>query len=267
MNPITIDLSGLKQQFGLDNGTIDQLTETCVNAVTAAIYTEWERLAKERLKATLPEYLQNLVSVSKGRFAKQIVLTGILPNMIEQGCTPFDIKNGFRRSPKRRFTIPVYGKHGNVLRKGGDWYLTVPFRMGVPGTLGQAGFTGQMPAEIYKIMRKQANRIQLNIKDIPYAYAGRGVREPIQATATTPYYPAYTHKNSIYEGLSKRRAQYAKTAQNTYGTFRRASENSDPMSWIHKGIKAYQLAEEAVRLTDVETIVENEVTAMLEEVL
>lgn len=267
MNPITIDLSGLKGQFGIDDKTLDQLTETCVKAVTAVIYANWEALAKKKLKSTREEYIQNIIHVDKGRFNKQIILTGVVPNMVEQGASAFDIKNGFRKSPKVRYTIPVYGKKGNMLRSGGDWYLTIPFRIGVPGTLGQAGFTGQMPQEVYDIMRKRGNRIALRADEIPAPYNIPQSRAAIQATPQNPYYAQYTHKSSIYEGLTKRTAQYGKTAQNTYGTFRRAGANSDPLSWIHKGISAYRLANEAVKITDVDTIVENEVTTFLDTIL
>ena len=267
MNPITIDLSGLKGQFGIDDKTLDQLTETCVKAVTAAIYANWEALAKKKLKSTREEYVQNIIHVDKGRFNKQIILTGVVPNMVEQGASAFDIKEGFRKSPKVRYTIPVYGKKGNMLRSGGDWYLTIPFRIGVPGTLGQAGFTGQMPQEVYDIMRKRGNRIALRADEIPAPYNIPQSRAAIQATPQNPYYAQYTHKSSIYEGLTKRTAQYGKTTQNTYGTFRRAGANSDPLSWIHKGISAYRLADEAVKITDVDTIVENEVTTFLDTIL
>ena len=267
MNPITIDLSGLKGQFGIDDKTLDQLTETCVKAVTAAIYANWEALAKKKLKSTREEYIQNIIHVDKGRFNKQIILTGVVPNMVEQGASAFDIKEGFRKSPKVRYTIPVYGKKGNMLRSGGDWYLTIPFRIGVPGTLGQAGFTGQMPQEVYDIMRKRGNRIALRADEIPAPYNIPQSRAAIQATPQNPYYAQYTHKSSIYEGLTKRTAQYGKTAQNTYGTFRRAGAHSDPLSWIHKGISAYRLADEAVKITDVDTIVENEVTTFLDTIL
>ena len=267
MNPITIDLSGLKGQFGIDDKTLDQLTETCVKAVTAAIYANWEALAKKKLKSTREEYIQNIIHVDKGRFNKQIILTGVVPNMVEQGASAFDIKEGFRKSPKVRYTIPVYGKKGNMLRSGGDWYLTIPFRIGVPGTLGQAGFTGQMPQEVYDIMRKRGNRIALRADEIPAPYNIPQSRAAIQATPQNPYYAQYTHKSSIYEGLTKRTAQYGKTAQNTYGTFRRAGANSDPLSWIHKGISAYRIADEAVKITDVDTIVENEVTTFLDTIL
>lgn len=267
MKPIIIDLSGLQSQFGLAADTIDQLTETCVNAVTAAIYANWEALAKQKLHSTLPEYVQNLIRVDKGRFEKQIMLTGVLPNMIEQGATAFDMKEGFKKSQKVKYTIPVYNKKGKEVYKGGDWYLTIPFRIGVPGTLGQAGFTGQMPQEIYNLMRKRGAGKGLTLSEIPEPYNVPRSRAAIEATPTTPYYGEYQHKNSIYEGLTKRKAQYSKTSQNTYGTFRRAGANSDPLSWINKGIKAYHLAEQAVQDTDVETIVENEVLDYLENIL
>ena len=59
MRPIEIDLSGLRQQFNLASNEIDLLTETCVNAVTAAIYANWEALAKQKLNSTLPEYTKH----------------------------------------------------------------------------------------------------------------------------------------------------------------------------------------------------------------
>lgn len=265
MKPIEIDLTGLQAQFGLSAAVIDMLTETCVNAVTAVIFANWEALAKQKLHATLPEYTQHLIKVDKGRFAKQIILTGVLPNMIEQGASAFDLKEGFKKSQKVKYTIPVYNSKGKQVHKGGDWYLTIPFRLGTPGTLGQAGFTGEMPQEIHDVMKKKSGGT-LQASEIPSPYNVPQSRAAVMENGQI-LYGAYQHKNSIYEGLTKRTAQYAKTTQNTYGTFRRAGANSDPLSWIHKGIKAYNLAEQAVEKTDVETIVENEVTSYLETIL
>lgn len=267
MKPITIDLSGLSQQFGLAASQIDMLTEQCVQTVAAAIYANWEALAKQRLQSTLPEYLNHLILVDKGRFAKQIVLTGELPNMLEQGASAFDMKEGFKKSQKVKYTIPVYTKKGKQVYKGGDWYLTVPFRIGTPGTLGQAGFTGQMPQEVYDVVRKRAAGKGLTASEIPEPYNVPKSRDAIVNEAGNVLYGEYQHRSSIYEGLSKRTAQYGKTTQNTYGTFRRAGANSDPLSWIHKGLAARHLAEEAVQQTDVETLVENEVTTYLETIL
>ena len=186
--------------------------------------------------------------------------------MIEQGASPFDIKEGFKKSSKVKYTIAKYSKKGKQIAAGGAWYLTIPFRIGVPGTLGQAGFSGQMPDEVYQVMRKKGGGV-LSVHEIPSPYDIPKSRAAIAAGPNNPYYAQYTHKNSIYEGMTKRTAQYAKTSQNTYGTFRRAGANSDPLSWIHKGFSPYNIAGAAVQHTDVDTIVENEVTTFLETIL
>lgn len=265
--PITIDLSGLGAQFGLASSQIDQLTETCINAVTASVYANWEALAKQRLGSTLPDYLQHLIKVDKGRFAKQIILTGSLPNMLEQGASPFDIKDGFKKSPKVKYTIPVYNKKGVQIKQGGDWFLSVPFRIGTPGTVGQAGFSSEMPQEVYDVMLGKPTKGSLKTPEIPSPYDIPKSRDAILNEGGGNLYAAYKHKSSIYEGMAKQTAQYAKTSQNTYGTFRRAGANSDPLSWIHKGFTAYNLHQGAISKTDVETIVENEVTSYLEAIL
>ena len=267
MKPIVIDLSGLRAQFGLASNQIDDLTEICVNAVTAAIYNNWISLAKQELKSTSYGYINGLIKVDKGKLAKQIVLTGTLPNMLEQGTSAYDLKEGFKKSNKVKYTVPVYGKNGKTLYKGGDWYFTVPFRIGVPGTLGQAGFTGQLPQEVYSVILKKSSKSALTLSEIPSPYDEKRTRQAILDEKGQELYAAYTHKNSIYEGLTKRKAEYEKVSQNTYGTFRRAGANSDPMSWIHKGFKKYDLAQKAIDQTDIETIVNNEVVDYLETAL
>lgn len=267
MKPIVIDLSGLKAQFGLAANHIDSLTEVCVQAVTTAIYSNWQAMAKKELHSTLPEYLQNLHIVDKGRFAKQIILTGILPVMVESGADAFDMKRGFENSKYVRKTVPVYDSKGGVVRPGGDWYLTIPFRHGTPGIVGQAGFANEMPQEIYDIMVRRARGVALHKSEIPQPYDIPRSRAAILDENGRVLFAEYKHKSSIFEGLTKRSAAYNKVIQNTYGTFRRVGENSDPDSWIHKGIKAYNLAEKAVKKTDVDTIVENEVLMYLDNIL
>ena len=258
MKPIEIDLSGLKKQFGLCATDINLLTEICVNEIAAAVYINWVALAKQNLHSTLPEYLQNLHKVDKGRFEKQIMLTGVLPVMVENGASAFDMKEGFRKSAKVKYTVPTYNKKG-IMLKPGSWYLTIPFRIGVPGTLGMSGFTGEIPQEVYDLVRQQSSGQQLPASSIPSPYDIPKSRGAIMAPKSTAVlYAEYQHKNSLYDGLGKRTGVYGKTTQNTYGTFRRVSSNSDPLSWIHRGIVASKFSEKAVAETDVEAIVENE---------
>lgn len=263
MQPITIDLTGLQGQFGLTANEIDVLTESCINAVAGEIYGLWEAMAKKELKSTLPEYLQNLNIVDKGKLEKNIVLTGVLPNMVEQGASPFDLKEGFKNSPRANFTIPKYSKKGNLISAGGDWYFTIPFRIGTPGIVGQAGFSTEMPQSVYDVMKNKMAGVPLSKAEIPFPHDIPRSREAIYQNNQL-LYAEYRHKNSIFEGMIKQTAQYAQVNQNTYKTFRRASKNSDPLSWIHKGIKAYNIAEKAVDACDVDTIVSNLVMEYLD---
>ena len=263
-NPVDIDLSGLQAQLGLQPKTIDEMTELCVKAVTAAIYARWQSLAKKELHSTLPEYIQNLHVVDKGRFAKQIVLTGILPVMVESGADAFDLKEGFKKSKYVRYSVPVYNARGKMVSPGGDWYLTIPFRQGTPGIVGQAGFANEMPQEIYDLMIHRASGQGLTRSEIPSPYDVPRSRAAIKDDAGNVLYAEYVHKSSIYEGLMKKSAAYNKVVQNTYISFRRAGEKSDPMAWIHKGIKAHNLAEKAIQQTDVDTIVQNQCMEFLD---
>lgn len=256
--PIEIDVSGLGAQFGLTQAQIDQLTENCVQAVTIAVYDNWVALAKQGLNSTRPEYLQNLNIVDRGRFAKAVVLTGELPVMIEGGATAFDQKQFFQKSAKVRYTVPVLRKDGTVLKPGGDWYLTIPFRHGTPGTVGQAGFSGEMPGAVYNVVRNFVTGQRLRASEIPEPYNVPRERRAINAGPDNPAYKAYIHRHSIYEGITKVTGVYARTTQNMYMSFRRASKNSDPMSWIFPGLEARRFSDKAVDITDVETIVHNE---------
>jgi hypothetical protein len=265
--PIVIDLSGLRQQFKLSADNVSKLTEICVQSVTTAIYANWQALARQKLHSTLPEYLQNLYVVDKGCFAKQIILTGILPTMIESGANPFDMKEGFKKSKYVRYSVPVYDAKGKMIYPGGDWYLTIPFRHGTPGIVGQAGFANEMPQEIYDLMVHRAARSPLHRSEIPSPYDVPKSRAAIMDENGKVLFAEYQHKASIYEGLTKRSAAYNKVIQNKYQTFRRAGQRSDPLAFIHRGIKAYKLADEAIQNTDVNTIVENEVLEYLDNVL
>jgi hypothetical protein len=267
INPIVIDLSEVNKKFNLSAQNADKLSEICVQTVTTAIYEKWEALAKRNLKSTLPEYVKNLKVVDKGRFAKQIILTGILPNMLESGAPAFDMKNGFSKSKYVKYTIPVYNAKGKIVSPGGDWYLTIPFRHGTPGIVGQAGFANEMPQEIYDIMVHRASGVALTKSEIPSPYDIPRSRAAILDDSGKLLYAEYQHKASIFEGLSKRSAAYNVMVQNWYGTFRRAGKNSDPLSWIHKGFVALNLAQKAIDETDVDTIVENEVLKYLDTIL
>lgn len=266
---IDIDLTSLKGRFpGVTDDMVDALTETCVKMVASAVYTAWEGLAKKNLRSTADIYVNGLKVVDKGRLSKQIVLTGTLPEMIEEGANPFDMKEGFKKSQHVRYTVARYNAKGKQVYAGGDWYLTIPFRQGTPGIVGQQGFANEMPAEIYSLMVHRAANKPLTIEEIPSPYDIPRSRAEIRDKNTgKTLFPEYQHKNSIYEGLMKKSAAYNKVIQNTYVSFRRAGERSDENAWIHKGIAARRFMSEAVQKVDAETMVTNEVYEFLDKVL
>lgn len=254
MIPIVVDLNETIIEFSLDKSQADQMLQYVVREVTAQIAHNWDNQAKLNLHSTRDMYRNSLVVGERGRFTGLVTLLHKLPNMIEDGASAFDIKKGFELSPK--------AKH----KADGGWYITVPFRQATPGALGESEvFSNIMPGEIHSavknfrgretamvgFMKGRVDRIadRLKLDQIPDQYKAPTVRPAI--TTKNASFEAYTHKNSIYEGMQKSEKTYESATQGTYVTFRRVSDNSDPMSWIHSGFVAHNLAQKALDATNV----------------
>lgn len=259
---IDINIDELISEFDLPKNTADFIVETSVAVVTHEIYRQWTLAASNKLSSTRNVYLNGLQVITNSKFSSTILLAGQLPNMIEKGTTPFDMKMGFMKSPKAKQVTRSTGRGKNKITTTG-WYLTIPFRHGTPGIVGDnAAFSGIMPDEIYDIAKGLENNKSIKKADIPSPYDVPQSRKQIDLP-NGKNIPEYTHKSSIYEGIQKKSAAYEKVIQNTYISFRRVSDQSDPYSWYHKGFPAYNLLQEALNNTDVETIVENRVDDIL----
>jgi len=257
---MTIDLNidDIIAEFNLPTNIGDFMVKDTVTKVTDEIYRNWQLAASKGLGSTRNEYINNLQIINNGDYSKTILLTGKLPNMLEQGCSAFDMKTGFANSPKVKYSYKT-DKNGNLIA---SWYLTIPFRIGTPGIVGEnSAFTSIMPSEIYGLVSKMPSDVGLKKTDIPSPFDIPSSRKAI--VLPTRVIPEYQHKHSIYEGLAKKTGAYEKVAQNTYVTFRRVSENSDPNSWIHRGIQAKDFMGKALADTDIEMISENNVDKIL----
>jgi len=257
---MTIDLNidELIQEFNLPTNTGDYIVASCVDSVTQEIYRNWQLEASNALNSTRNEYINNLQIIDNSKYNKTILLTGKLPNMLEKGISAFDMKEGFKKSNKAKYSVKT-DKNGKTTF---SWYLTIPFRIGTPGIVGEnAAFSGIMPQEVYDIVKQFSKNQSLNKRDIPSPFNVPRSRAAIVLPTRT--IPEYRHKSSIYDGLTKKSSAYGNSIQNYYMTFRRVSENSDPNSWIHKGIQAHNLMKKAVSATDVQMIVDNNVDKIL----
>ena len=167
-----------------------------------------------------------------------------LIKMLEEGCGPFDMKVGMLASPKVK------------TGKNGVKYLTIPFRLGTPGSVGESDvFTTKMPAPIHDVVKKKPLTINtsgggkrsvgLSLKEIPAEFQVKKKTKGFTNKETNKEFAAYQHKSSIFEGVHKQ--QDSVTQQNSYRSFRRVSENSSPEAFIHPGIERHALIQKALQ--------------------
>lgn len=138
--------------------------------------------------------------------------------MLEYGFGPFDEKLGFSKSSRKHTT------------KNGGWWLVIPFRHSTPGSYL---YGNPMSKQIYSQAKALGDKERLSVQ------GG-------QKTSWT----GYVHKNNIDDGLTRIIKTYhnaetgKKTKQSQYMTFRKVSNNSDPLSWWHPGYKGVKMAEQ-----------------------
>ncbi len=247
---IGLDISDVVEEFSLSKEDSDSLRTEVVSAVSKAIYREWVAAARRGLHSTRQSYVRGLKQFSSGKYANVIILKGVFNNMLEDGTSSFDMKAGFRKSSKVKFN------------KKGGWYLTIPFRMGVPGTLGESEtFSQIMPEEVYKAVKK-LDKGGLSKSKIPNMYKLDQMSR-WNPSAVINKTSGYKHKHSIYEGIQKNVGDYEKTKQNSYGSFRRVGAASNPGAFIHAGLKQGKFADKALQAVDVDMVVDNTVDDFL----
>jgi hypothetical protein len=254
LTPISIDLTELRDEFSLLQSQIESLGGILVNEITDRVFNNWKNAAMQGLNSTRKAYINGLNIGEVNSTHKYIVLTGIWPNMLEEGFGAFDQKPGMLNSPK----VQVTSK--------GVRFITIPFRQGTPSAIGESEvFANVMPKEIYDIVKKlkptttstsgsKTSGGSLNYSSIPKEYQIPKSRVAFTDIKTQITYPEYKHKNPISEGMVRNEKTYEKSASGTYTTFRRISENSSPMSWIHRGVSAKNFSQQAVNNTDVSNI-------------
>lgn len=251
--PIIIDTTDLMSQYtSLTKDDIETMLDNVAKGLAATYANKLELQAQESLHQTKQMYISSIKVVDSGKMEGTVMLDyskNPLVRMIEEGADPFDMKTAMLNSPKAKVT------------KKGIKYLTIPFRWGVPGTMGEStAFAGIMPAEVHKVVKSKPADIPvsgggsrsagISLKEIPEQFRVKKIRPAIVDKSGNELFKAYENKNTVYEGITK--TVDAATGQNTYGSFRRVSENSDANAWIHPGIEKYNLMQKALGAMDLE---------------
>jgi len=255
--PIHIDMEGLIEEFSMTNEQVLRFHDDVVGRIAILFATQLEQEAQRVLHKTRNRYIRSIKLYTEGIAHKAVVLdmSDSLIAMIENGASPFDMKAGMLASPK--------AKTG----KSGQKYLTIPFRWAVPTSLGESEvFSFKMPISIHKVAKSKKVTIPiagggfraagLSNKEIPAEHSAQTSRLAIVGKDGAVLFDEYKHKTNIYAGIAK--YTDGVTNQNMYKSFRRVSENSDPLAFIHPGIKQYDLFSKALDSLDVN--MENELS-------
>ena len=243
---ILIDISG---------GTIQELIALLGPAMLSSIVgdaaslarAKWIRLAQTELHSSKRDYIDGIQNVVGDGAERSISLVGWLPNAVEQGIEPFDLRDTLLGSPKAKRT------------KDGKRYRAIPFRHGTTTSQGQAGapigqrygpqgpqsvavaasghITGGEALALGKAIYNRAKRLRGNkrlAKRTMIAVPGNGGEvRPVPLLA--PH-----HTTDIYAGMKRVEKKYRVATQGHYITFRMISDRN-PVGWIHPGIAPRQL--------------------------
>lgn len=248
--PIIINFTSTIEKFSFSREQTEELIDYTLKQVAATFAARLENEAHV-LNTTRADYIRSIYVEDVNKQLKVVGLRGWLANAVEQGCEPFDEKEGFKKSSKIK------------MKRDGGWYLTIPFRMASSGAVGTSQvFSGKIPKEVEAVVKSKVSKGDLSgVKkiELPSEYAALGKR-PVVKSSTTEF-NEYVHKSPIYEGTTKS----TKPQHGQYINFRRISDLSDPMSWIHTGIQARNLAQKALNKTipDIRNIMNNAVENIL----
>lgn len=254
---LQFDFGDLREEFNLSQDQVEGLLDYTVKEVTASFAQEWENQAMNSLNSSRNEYMRSIIVSDPGKFQGAVELVNEVPNMIESGRQPWDMKPSFLNGKK--------AKTG----KDGKKYSTIPYSIGTPSAL-EENFSTILPQPVYDVILQKPQDIPvaggvrtkgLTNPELPEKY-----RDPITKMVPNPksgVFEKYTHKSSIYEGVVRQKSNI--TGQNSYVSFRRVSEDSDPLSWIHPGFSAMNLAEKALQQLDIPSVSTNAIDNYLEQ--
>jgi hypothetical protein len=207
----------------------------------------WKAQAKTQLTSTSSIYTSNLQHTTTDEKAT-IVLSGMIPNMVENGWKGGDMRDWLLKGPNAKM-----GKNG--------MYNTVVFRHGVPGTSGRnvgrpmpqalrnpaARLAGTLSRPGLVHGQKGGRTVVYGDRLHPNVFKMRKKAKDILNTKERPW-----HSTSVYMGMIRQEKMYKKSAGGQYMTFRRISQKVaiDPRTglpatgkhWFHPGIKARNFA-------------------------
>ncbi len=270
---IEIDLTALipeSLRVDFDEDTLRGIMLDVVDAARA----KWIRLAMDQLRSSQQEYVKGISGVRVEGDVAYITLDGALPNMIENGFSPFDMRDTLLGPG-----VPIVGpgEKGKQETEDGNFYRYIFFRIMGAGATGR---NGQRTSDLYASELGEARAKKLGaiaekaMKKLPATTSNPGEKTQWGGrlkTAGTDLdvlgtshamskandgfdvmgsssggviakegetvltrHGGAQHKAPLFEGAYRFEQKYKTKTQSFYGTFRTISTAS-PDGWIHPG--------------------------------
>jgi hypothetical protein len=244
---VDVDMSAALP-VGLIRLLSDELVEAVLTDVATAARAKWIRLAQQRLRSSMQDYVNGIQEVESRPGERVLTLVGWLANAVERGIEAFDLRETVLKNAE--------------VSAAGNRYAHVPFRHSVPSAAGLAatpmgeryGPQGEQSRAFASggfydrgTARRLGEQIYALAKRMKF-YGGQfgpGLfhreRSDRLPSGLAPRLAPW-HKTDLYAGMVRTRpAAPGHRAQ--YMTWRTISEGV-PEGWIHPGIEPRHLAEE-----------------------
>lgn len=242
--PIEVNTDDIRSQFDVSQTQVDEILDGISKSLALVYVSKLEQNAFSVLNSTKNSYLQAIRLIDSGKMQSTVLLdysNNKLVKMIEEGYPPFDMKKALLTSTKVK------------LSKNNKPYITVPIQHK----------TADMPKKLYDTVRTKLSGESVSKSELPEALQKTGKRMSIVNRGKT-IFDEYQHKSSEFEGLTN--VKDSVTGQSAYFTFRRVSDNSDSVAFIHPGFVAANLMkrtyDEMDLPTEVGTLMDKELSKL-----
>jgi len=246
----------VEQDYGIDFDTLSAgmiaSFSMAIAGLAVAAQDHWISLAQSRLKTSRADYINGLrqaesykrtTSATSETFT--LTLVGRMPNNYEFGMPSFDMKS----------VRPGWLGGAKALRaKDGSSYVVIPIRHSTSSETNMA-YTGKA-----KSVGDLKSQLRKAVKDYGLDRMIKTATGQV-ATGAVSRIPKTAPVHPYLKGLTRMQTKKKGGGSSQLIRFAIMSENSDPSSWIHPGLKPANL------LPEVETWVDNQLNNVMETIL
>lgn len=231
-------------EFDVSLNEVKAIFKGVISDAAVIFLDNLEVLVNTELSSTRKLYINSIIlDDSDEEIVIKLSEENLLVKSIEKGTPAYDMKPGLLNGPNAK------------VNEKGVRYNTVPFSFKTPGS--RTG-SNVLPNKVYRdVLKKELNPITNKTKPL----AQSEIKEPFNAirvrkeiTTNNTVYPEYTHKASIYAGLTR---IVDDNARGKYYTWRRVSDNSDSNAFIHPGFEPKNFFERALEQIDLQKVAED----------